>query len=213
MPKVDIQFPLLGRDIPVDHGYHLFAAVSEIVPEIHDDRKIGIHSINGRLIGNRLLALTDRSRLSIRIPSDRIKSLLPLAGQTLVIGGHKIRIGVPSIRALIPKSRLYSRLVIIKGFTQAEEFLKAAERQVTNLGIRGKLCLIKQFQVACTNKERKAGTRSPYLRRTIRIGDKEIVGFALRVEALTEEESIRLQEEGIGGRRRFGCGLFIPDRR
>ena len=43
--------------------------------------------------------------------------------------------------------------------------------------------------------------------------DKEIVGFALRVEELTAEESIRLQEKGIGGRRRFGCGIFVPERR
>ena len=40
--------------------------------------------------------------------------------------------------------------------------------------------------------------------------NKEIVGFAVRVEDLTAEESIGLQEAGIGGRRRFGCGVFIP---
>jgi CRISPR-associated protein Cas6 len=36
-----------------------------------------------------------------------------------------------------------------------------------------------------------------------------VVGYALRVNGLTEEGSIRLQEEGLGGRRRMGCGIFV----
>ena len=44
----------------------------------------------------------------------------------------------------------------------------------------------------------------------IQIKDKSIVGYALRVVGLTAEESIRLQETGLGGRRRMGCGVFLP---
>ena len=39
-----------------------------------------------------------------------------------------------------------------------------------------------------------------------------MIGYALRVFGLTAEESIRLQEEGLGGRRRMGCGVFLPIR-
>ena len=66
MPTVDLQFRLMGENIPVDHGYHLFSAISKTVPEIHENKDIAIHPINGRLIGSRTMALTDRSRLVLR---------------------------------------------------------------------------------------------------------------------------------------------------
>lgn len=48
------------------------------------------------------------------------------------------------------------------------------------------------------------------LRRVLRVKDKKVVGYSLRVLGLTAEESIRLQEQGLGGRRRMGCGVFVP---
>jgi CRISPR-associated protein Cas6 len=45
-------------------------------------------------------------------------------------------------------------------------------------------------------------------RRTLRIKDKEVVGYEVLVEALTAEESLNLQEHGLGGRRHMGCGIF-----
>jgi len=47
-------------------------------------------------------------------------------------------------------------------------------------------------------------------RRVMRIKDKTIVGFQVVVAELTAEESITLQEHGLGGRRRMGCGIFVP---
>jgi hypothetical protein len=42
----------------------------------------------------------------------------------------------------------------------------------------------------------------------VAIDDRKVVGFSLRVTGLTPEQSIKVQEQGIGGRRRMGCGLF-----
>jgi len=210
MPKVDVQFRLLGGKLPVDHGYHLFSAISRIVPEIHENRGIGVHPINGRLIGNRLMVLTERSRLSLRTSVDGVKPLLTLAGRTLRIADHDIRVGVPDVRALVPSTRLYSRLVIIKEFMAPDGFLQAVTKQLLAMDIRGVPTLIEQSQISKTNKGRPCGTHSPFLRRTIRIRGKEIVGFAVLIENLTAEESIRVQEAGVGGRRRFGCGIFVP---
>jgi CRISPR-associated protein Cas6 len=44
----------------------------------------------------------------------------------------------------------------------------------------------------------------------LRIQGRRIVGYALRVVGLTDEDSVRLQEEGLGGRRRMGCGVLVP---
>jgi CRISPR-associated protein Cas6 len=208
--KVDIQFRLTGTELPADHGYHLFSALAGVVPELHGDDEVGVHPIPGRLVGNRRLALTDQSCLTIRLAAERISEVLPLAGKALDINGSRIRVGVPQTRALVPAARLYSRLVVIKGFMEPDGFLEAVRRQLAESAIRGEPSLVPQPEIAAANRDRAGGSRSPYLRRTIRIRDKEIVGFAVRVEDLTAEESIRLQETGIGGRRRFGCGVFVP---
>lgn len=213
MPIVDLRFHLRGQLIPVDHGYQLFAAVSHLLPALHGDDEIGIHPISGPLAGNRCQLVTDKSFLTIRLPSERMADVLPLAGKSLKIGGDEIRVGVPQTRALIPSARVYSRLVVINGFTEPEPFLDAVVRQLDAMNVKGKAYLVQQAEIEEVNRERPAGTHSPFLRRTIRIRDKEIVGFALGVEELTAEESIMVQEKGIGGRRRFGCGIFVPDRR
>jgi CRISPR-associated protein Cas6 len=210
---VDVQFRLVGKLIPADHGYRLFSAVSELIPGLHHHDKAGVHPISGRLAGNRYLAITEKSLLTIRLSSEQIALVLPLAGKTLHMGEHEVHIGVPQTRALVPSARLYSRLVVIKGFMEPEAFLEAACRQLQDLAIKGKPSLVMQPHIAETNLGKQSGSHSPYLRRTIRIHDKEVVGFALRVEELTAGESITLQEKGLGGRRRFGCGVFIPDRR
>lgn len=212
MFSTDVSFRLTGTTIPADHGYHLYSAVSKVMPEIHDNEEIGIHPINGKIAGNRLMTITDRSRLIIRLPSELIKLVLPLAGKVLSLEKNDIRAGVPQTLALKPVARLHSRLVLIKGFMDPEPFLEAVQRQLDALNIKGKPLLVEQAKVVKANEDKTTGSHSPYLRRTMRIHDKEVVGFALKVEQLTAEESIRLQEKGLGGRRRFGCGIFIPDR-
>jgi len=213
MPVVDVAFRLTGDRIPADHGFALFAALCRVVPELHGDSEVSVHTVSGRFVGNRLLALSDRSFLTVRIASDRVRQVLPLAGKALRIGDHDLRVGMPQTRALAPAARLYSRLVIIKGFMEPEPFLEAARRQLAEMDVKGQPHPVAQPQVAEINRDKASGSHSPYLRRTIRIRDREIVGFALNVEELTAEESLRVQERGLGGRRRFGCGVFVPERR
>jgi len=213
MMFVDVTFPVRGSSIPVDHGYALFAAISKIVPQLHGADDIGIHPVRGELCGNRSLLLTEKSFLTIRAPAERIGSLMPLAGKPLKLGTSELRVGVPNSKALVPSSALYSTLVVIKGFMEPETFVAAAKRQLDALEIKGVPQLVHQPQIADANRDRAGGTHSPFLRRTIRIHDKEIVGFALKVDQLSSEESLLLQGRGIGGRRRFGCGLFVPFRK
>lgn len=46
-------------------------------------------------------------------------------------------------------------------------------------------------------------------RRTIRIRDKEVVGYEVILEGLTADESLAIQTTGLGGRRHMGCGVFV----
>lgn len=43
MPSIDLAFRLLGNRLPVDHGYALYAAVTHLVPAVHDAKEIGMH--------------------------------------------------------------------------------------------------------------------------------------------------------------------------
>lgn len=212
-PVVDIRFPLIGRDLPADHGYALCGAVCHIIPELHADKSVGIHPVSGRLTGARMLALSPSSALTIRICADRIKDILSLAGKTLDVEGRRVMVGVPSVHGLEPAAHLYSRLVVIKGFTEPKGFIEAVERQLKETGVKGKATLVDTSTAAAANKGKTGGTRSPVLRRTLRVRDNKIVGFAVRVSELTGQESILLQERGLGGRRRFGCGVLVPDKK
>ena len=212
MSFVDVQFNLQGDRIPADHGYLLYSAISKVVKEIHQGEEFGIHAISGRLLGDRMLELVPHSHLTIRLPVERVKDVLPLAGKTLGIGDHRIVVGVPASRALTPSASLYSRLVVIKGFMEPNPFLDAVKRQLVEMKVNGVPSLVSTVGAVKANAERSGGTKSPWIRRTLRIHDKEIVGFAVRIEQLSAEDSILVQEHGVGGRRRFGCGLFIPEK-
>ena len=216
MPVVDVSFALTGNTIPVDHGYALYGAVSRIIPAFHalsetETDQIGIHPIRGRLIGNREMALLPGSRLSFRMPSERLIDILPLAGKTLALEANAITVGVPQANAIVPAATLISRLVLIKGYVEPEAFLGALRQRLDLFGIRGTCALVprnrsRSFEGRCGTEE----SRSPFVRRTLRIKDRAIVGFAVTVSGLSAQESVLLQEHGLGGRRRMGCGIFVP---
>ena len=44
---IELSFRLLGRTIPVDHGYALYAALSRVAPELHDAQDLGIQPVRG----------------------------------------------------------------------------------------------------------------------------------------------------------------------
>jgi len=92
-------------------------------------------------------------------------------------------------------------MVTIKDSTELEPFKDAVGRQLAELSI--------------TNETVEVGSR-----KIVTIDSYKIVGFSLRVTGLSPRYSIKLQEEGLGGRRRMGCGIFrrsvqmlAPDRR
>jgi len=204
-------YAALCKHLPFLHGGHQGsrAAADRSAPDFN----IGIHPLNGSLSGDRSLTLTRSSRLTIRLDSDFISQVLPLAGKQILVGGQPLNVGVPEIRPLRPAARLYSRLVVIKGFMEPEPFLEAVRRQLEAMKVRGVPGLLKRQGLKSREGRSKAGEdRCPFIRRTLRIRDREIVGYAVEVAELDADDSIRVQEIGIGGRRKFGCGVFVRAR-
>lgn len=193
MALLDLSFAVKSAAvIPVDHGYHLYSGLCHIIPQLHESDGYGIHPIRGQQTGNRQLQLCSWSRLTVRATAENIPDLLVLSGKQLQIADRLLRVGVPEVHPLVPASALRSRLVTTKNGQDVERFEAEIRRQLNALQISSQaiLTIIK--------------------RRTTRIRDKEVVGHEVLLEALTAEESLTLQEHGLGGRRHMGCGVFVP---
>ena len=203
MPMVDLAFVLLGTTLPLDHGYGLFSAISRIVPSVHGDGRIGIHPIRGRRTAPGVLHLHDKSQLKIRLPSAELAPYIALAGQVLELDGHRLQVGIPRVDALIPAASVASRMVTFKHAVTPEKCLEDIRRELDRLEIRA------TPELVVSTEPFKSGQA---IRRVLRIKDRKILGFSLRVTGLSPEESIRLQEQGLGGRRRMGCGVLTPFR-
>ncbi len=218
---IELQFPIQGGEIPSDHGYALYGAMSRLVPKLHtQEMPLRIGPIRGTYIGKGKLRF-ERARLRIRVRADDLPMLLPLAGKSLVLDGHVVRLGVPQVSALTPAPNLIARVVVIKAsspktdpadkrsrdrhkskrYQEPTEFLEAARRELKRQDIHADADL----------PLHESGPRAGQPRRNIvRIHSKIIVGFSVIVQGLTAEESLTLLENGIGGRGKMGCGFFVP---
>jgi CRISPR-associated protein Cas6 len=211
-PYINISFSVQGRQLPADHGYLVYSAISRItsnanagsadVPSarsaLHKTDWLAIELISGFPSGRGLIAIPERgATLRLRIPADHYRDVLPLAGKRLDIGGHQIRLGLPVARPLEPAPSLYARVVTIKKFTEPEPFIEAVNRQLVSLDVKGTAELPRDEQ-------------GRYRRRIVTIHGKSVVGFSVAVHELNDDDSIKLQSFGIGGRRAMGCGIFGP---
>ena len=192
MPVVDLAFPVTGDQISSDHGYVVYSALSREIPKLHRAPWLSVHPISGVYLGDGTIRIPPRSSLRLRLPSDRIGDVLALSGKRLMLGDHTIRLGIPKVYLLEPAPVVRARLVTIRGFMEEKPFLEAVGRQLDSIGM----------------------DETPLVesRLVVRIQGKAVVGFGVRVENLSPEHSIRLQEQGVGGRRRMGCGIFVPVR-
>ena len=218
MNIVDLIFHANGGRVPVDHGYPLYAALSRRLPWLHDDHgaggcegaAVGVAGLTGRPVGDGRLALDGRSKLRLRLPAERLGEAVALTAATLEVGGAQVRLGPPSVRPLVPAALLWSPLVLIKvagrqggDRVEPESFVAAADRQLAALGIDAELSL----------SVRTAGDRAGEPRRKVlRVKGATHAGYPVLVTGLSPDDSLKLQIHGLGGRRRMGCGLFLPRR-
>jgi len=203
VPHIDLALPLVGSQVPSDHGYPLYAAISRALPGLHGATWLAVHPISGRAFGDGTITLTRGARLRLRMPIDRIGDALPLAGRRLDVEGSALQVGAPTVQVLEPATSVVARLVVIKlthfagpsdpdRDAVAGAFSAELQRQLAKLGI--------------------AGAAELRARRSIRVAGRRVVGFAVRVSGMTPEQSLRLLEHGVGGKRRMGCGVFQATR-
>lgn len=197
---VELSFRLSGAILPADHGYGLYAALVHACEPLHEQDWLSVQTISGLGDGAGKIRLTPGSRLRLRLPVEMIPLVYPLAGRALTIGIHTIRLQIPEIHVLAPFSTMQARIVVIKNYEDADRFLTSARKQLTERGIGGELFLLRNLDGSLRRK-------------TIKIKRFTVVGFGVGVRGLSDEDSLRLQIVGLGGKRRMGCGVFFGSKR
>ncbi len=194
---VELRFPVRGDRIPVDHGYSLYSSLADCLERadswVHEANDFGLLLVRGTYDGKGALALGEQSWFGVRTPADRIARFLPLAGKRLRIQQHPIVVGVPRTALLTPASEVRAHIVTTRNGHEEERFDTEIRRQMDDLGIVGHI---------------ERGQR-----RVFKVHGKKVVGHTLFVRDLSPEHSLILQERGLGGRRKMGCGVFTPYRR
>ncbi|MBW4603961.1 MAG: type I-MYXAN CRISPR-associated protein Cas6/Cmx6 [Calothrix sp. FI2-JRJ7] len=195
---IDLAFPVYGTELHADHNHYLLAGISKKFPILHELKELSINTITGIPDKQGKIKLTNKSKLYLRLPVEAIAHVYLLAGESLEIGEYTIGLGNPELQTLKPVETLRARLVTIKGYKEAEQFLLAAERQLKSFDIRANIGII-------------ANDNGTPKRLTLKIKKYTIVGFSVVVSSLKPDDSIKLQVHGLGGKRRLGCGVFFPN--
>ena len=198
---VDLAFRIRCPTLPIDHAYALSSVIMEALPWIADEEQAGIHLVHGASSGHgwsrpddpstEVLHLSRRTRLRLRLPRHRLEDAGELTGRTLDIDGHAMAIGESSVHLLSAIATLFARYIITREAVDEEQFL---QQVVTELGSQGITCR----KMLCGMPHTHAFPEGPVFTRSLMVADLE------------PEQSVRLQQQGLGRGRKTGCGLFIP---
>lgn len=186
----DVQFDLEGNEIPLDHGQSLFDALASVLPWLKDEPTVGIHPIHGAPTGrNENMVINRRIKLVLRLPIARLADVQALVGKRLDAGAGEIGVGGLKEKNLTPYGTLYSPIVDF-GTDDEVEFLDLAHAELEKMGIRCGLI--------------------PGKKRKMSLAEGEISGYSLMLHDVTLQQSLLVQEDGLGRHRSFGCGIFVP---
>ncbi|HTW92190.1 MAG TPA: type I-MYXAN CRISPR-associated protein Cas6/Cmx6 [bacterium] len=215
MPVVELSFPVRGTPLPVDNGYIVYRAVARAVPWVAAEAQVGLAIVPIQGNPHRgFLDLTPGSRLTFRVGAEALPMLEPLAGQCLVFGSATLILGQPTRSELRPAASLVSAFVVVEQCRYSDEVEEWLAAQFRALGIRA-VPALRRKQVnehAGPSDTGRPASGCPYVRRFRQIGETAVVGWEVLARGLSPEESLRLQELGVGPGRRMGCGVFVPER-
>ena len=193
--KIDLIFPAVfraGSIIPLDHGYQLYSSVCGIIPEMHGSGLGFVHLLHGVNIQGKMIELTKKSNVIIRTDIDDAWKFRPLMSACLNVCGVQMLLEKPRPRRIEPSNRLYVPALTVRFSeknmegTLEEKFMRALRFRL------GEECGI--------NLLRKKYTE---------VNGVVLKGYDVFLDNVIDEESVRIQEEGLGTRRAMGCGIAV----
>ena len=200
---VDVIYKLECKTLPVDHAQALTDAIHSALPWFGEEEFTGLHLIHVAESGNgwmrpedpenEVLCLSRRTRMTLRVPKHRVDDANKLTGQALDIDGHALTVKEGASKTLSILPTMFARYILTEQDIDETEFLK---QMVKVLGV---------MDIPVTKM--MAG-----LQHKMRMRDGDIYTRSLMVAEMTPENAFKLQKHGIGEGRKFGCGLFMPQK-
>lgn len=197
---LDFVFNLKSKCIPMNHAHLLFDAIQQALPWLSIEDNIGVHPIYGAESGNGwerpdtdVLFLSRRQKMTLRLPKFRTAEIQQLVGMTLQLGKYTLEIGSFTTRQMNDLPTVFARNVVTDIDQEEHDFLTHCQQTLGELGINGK-------KMMCGLKGR------------IELPDQTVYTRSLMLADLEKEESVRIQETGLGPMRQYGCGLFMPQK-
>lgn len=184
---IDIAFGVSGETLPSGYPFALWAELAQRVPQLADDDSVGVLPLRAAESGEDML-LPRRAKLVLRLPQTLMQTAAALAGARLDISGSALQLGAGQPRQMQPHPTLHAQLVT--GADDEVEFLEEMRVTLSAMGIEAGLICGRH--------------------KTLADDSHSLAGYSLVVHDLKPEASLRLQSEGVGGSRHFGCGIFLP---
>ncbi|MED5430397.1 MAG: type I-MYXAN CRISPR-associated protein Cas6/Cmx6 [Pseudomonadota bacterium] len=195
---IDIAYTVDCKTLVYDHAFELSNQITNILPWLKDNKQNGIHMLHGPDAGNGwvrstadTIFLSKRTRLIIRISKKNIELAKKLEGVKLKVFDDNIIVGKSYEKPLIAARDLFSKFVMIDNNITEEKFLELSNNELEKNGL--------SLNNAICGKTH-----------TLEINKKTIYTRSIMLPSLSKQQSLIMQEMGLGDGRIFGCGLFVP---
>jgi CRISPR-associated protein Cas6 len=186
----DVAFAISGETIDAGYAVSLYQALAQQLQWLEHEPAAGVFSIRGLTQTAGGMLIGGRTRVVLRVPTERVADCERLRGHRIDLP-QPVHFGAVTARELLPFPVLYARLVIT-GSDVESGFLADVQAE------------LKAVDVDCDVIVGRRGE--------LQIGARGETGYSLMLHGLAPEESILMQEHGLGRHRKLGCGLFVPHR-
>lgn len=195
---IDVAFRIECKTLPYDHACDLSNEITKNLPWLLDDQLTGIQTLHGPESGNgwvrsekEEIFLSKRTRLVLRIPRVDIDKVKELENIEINVLGNNIKIGKSNTKTFLIVRDLISRFVLCDKDETEEEFLLGVKEELLTHGV--------SIKKAICGKAK-----------SLTINGKSKITRSLMIADLSKENSVLLQDTGVGAGRIYGCGIFLP---
>jgi len=200
---IDLVFSIKCKTLPVSHAWTLSKEILKHLPWITEHEGSGIHQIHVAESNNgwmrpeedeegALLYPSRRTKMTLRIPSEKLENAEQLKDAILDIDGHPLTVGSAKKKSFTNASVISARYVLSEENETEDEFLQRLAKEIkqkTNFKVKKMLC----------GKSH-----------TIKTPNENLNARHLMIADLDSDTSIKIQQYGLGKMRELGCGLFLP---
>ena len=194
----ELLFSVDCRELPYDHAYELSSEILNLVPEIKKDKRNAIQTLHGPMSGNgwvrpdsENIPLSKRAKLIMRINRNQLDDIKNIEGKEITLFGNTLKIGRSKVKSFLVVKDLFCRFVMSDQKLSEDDFLNKIQNELSGLNINIRKALCGRSMV-------------------INFGEKTLYTRSLMIADLSKEESLKLQEEGVGDKKLYGCGIFLP---